>query len=94
MSHIGLIPDTINISELRQRQNQLLARLRQEPLLLVQHGKSVAVLVDPRQWNRIVEQLDDLEDTVVALQAELDLATGSDSLVDWEEDDETVPVAD
>lgn len=93
MPSLGLIPETINISELRQRQNQLLAQLQREPLLLVQHGKAVAVLIDPKQWNRTIVEIEDLEDSVTALQAELALATGADELVDWEIEDERVPVA-
>lgn len=92
---LTVTPTMVNISELRQRQNELLARLSDGPLLLTQYSKPAAVLVKPELWNQLIEELDELEDTVAALKAELALATGEDELEDWEDEpeDELVPVA-
>lgn len=79
------VPDLIPISELRQRQKDILGGLEREPVVLTQHGVAVAVLVDPRQWNALMAMVEDLDDTVAALEARLALATGEDHPLPWDE---------
>ncbi len=79
------VPDLIPISELRQRQKDILDGLEQEPVVLTQHGVAVAVLVAPQQWNMLMAMVEDLDDTVAALEARLALATGLDRATPWEE---------
>jgi len=79
------VPDLIPISELRQRQKDILGGLKQEPVVLTQHGVAVAVLVDPQQWNALLGMVEDLDDTVAALEVRLALATGADRGVPWHE---------
>ncbi|NOX61763.1 MAG: type II toxin-antitoxin system Phd/YefM family antitoxin [Chloroflexi bacterium] len=86
MPTLGLVPETVTLSDLRQRQSEIFAQLQREPLVLVQRGKPVAVLIAPDQWNRLMEEIEDLEDALIALKAELALATGADDLEDWERD--------
>jgi prevent-host-death family protein len=40
------IPELVPISQLRQRQSEVLARLSEGPVILTQHGQGAAVLVD------------------------------------------------
>jgi prevent-host-death family protein len=79
------VPDLIPISELRQRQKDILDGLEREPVVLTQHGVAVAVLVDPRQWNALMAMVEDLDDTVAALESRLALATGDDHALPWDE---------
>lgn len=79
------IPEIIPISDLRHRQNEILATLPKSPVVLTQHGRGLAVLVTIQQWNQLIELLDDQEDVIAALKAELELATGTDELVEWSE---------
>jgi prevent-host-death family protein len=79
------VPDLIPISELRQRQKAILDGLEREPVVLTQHGVAVAVLVEPRQWNALMAMVEDLDDTVAALEVRLELATGADRAVPWDE---------
>lgn len=85
MARVNAIPVTVNISELRQRQNELLARLEAGPVLLVQYSTPAALLVGVDQWNQLADDLEDLEDTVTALKVQLALARGETDLVDWPE---------
>ena len=84
------MPEVIPISELRKRQAEIVDELRERPKILTQRGRGAAILVGLKQWERLVDRLDELEDTVAALQAELALATGEDELVDWQGDSERV----
>jgi len=86
------IPELIPISELRLRQNQVLSQLAAGPVVLTQHSRAAAVLVDVAEWNRIqqyVERLErlleDHDDARYVSQVEKRLAAGDDELVDWEE---------
>ena len=85
MARVNAIPETVNISELRQRQNELLGRLESGPVLLVQYSTPAALLVSVGQWNRLADDLEDLEDAVTALKTQLALARGDTDLVDWHE---------
>lgn len=77
------VPPLIPISDLRQRQNEILEQMSEGPVILLQRSKAAAVLVSPADWNALVDQIEDLEDTVAVLQAKLTLAMGEDELIDW-----------
>lgn len=77
--------ELIPISRLRQEQNEVLKRLAEGPVVLTQYGDAAAVLVDPDQWNQIVEELETWMDSFDALEARLALAIGEDEVLDWEE---------
>lgn len=83
MARVNAIPETVNISSLPQRK-LLLGRL--ELLVsLVQDSTPAALLVSVGQWNRLADDLEDLEDAVTALKTQLALARGDTDLVDWHE---------
>ncbi len=63
------IPEVIPISELRLRQNQLLEQVSDEPILLTQHGRAVAVLIGPEPYNRLLEYIEDLQLAIDAVEA-------------------------
>jgi antitoxin StbD len=71
LNAVFTLPDLLPISELRQRQNEILRRIETSPVVLTQHGRAAAVLVSPECWNAIVEELEDLRDLqLVAEQKE------------------------
>ena len=78
------IPETLPISELRHKQAQVLEKLSDAPVLLTQHGKAAAVLVDPQQWNQLLGLVETLDESVIALEAQIELLTGEDETVSWE----------
>lgn len=77
------IPYTIPISDLRFQQSALLTRVEESPIVLTKQGRAVAVLVDPKYWNQILEDLEDLADALAVAQAKLALARGEEDVVDW-----------
>ena len=78
------VPYTIPISDLRFQQTDVLARVEDSPVVLTKQGRAVAVLVDPIYWNHIIEELEDLADSLTIAQSKLALAAGTEELVDWE----------
>jgi prevent-host-death family protein len=66
------VPELMPISELRLRQSEVLGRLPAGPVILTQHGRAAAVLVSPEQWNRIIAELEELQDANDASAARLE----------------------
>ncbi len=46
---------TIPLTDLRTKQPELIASLKQSPTMLTLRGHGAGVLVHPRQWNYLVE---------------------------------------
>ena len=63
------IPELVPISSLRHQQNQILDKIADQPVILTQHGRARAVLIDPDQWNQLIEELEDLQDALDAIEA-------------------------
>ena len=80
---MNVIPELVPISGLRTRQNQILSSLVEGPIVLTQHGRAAAVLVSPEQWNHLVETLEDLMDSLDAIEMKARAATGQESVIDW-----------
>lgn len=49
--------EAVPISELKTGPNEVIRKIAQQPMLLTQNGRSVAVLVSPEDWNRREKQL-------------------------------------
>ena len=72
-----------SMSELRSVQSEIFSNLKEEPIIVTRQGKPAGVSVDPEKWNALLERLEDLEDNVDGLMAELALARGEDELDDF-----------
>jgi prevent-host-death family protein len=80
-----VIPELMPISELRLRQNEVLSKLPEGAVVLTQHGRAVAVLVSPQQWNNLIEELEDLEDVLEAAEIKRRIETGEEAVTEWSE---------
>ena len=80
-----IIPEIVPISRLRTRQNELLDGLSEAPVVLTQHGRAVAVLVSPEQWNHLVETLGDLMDSLDAIEMKARVAARQEPVSDWDD---------
>jgi PHD/YefM family antitoxin component YafN of YafNO toxin-antitoxin module len=78
------VPELMPISRLRQTQNKVLGKLPESPVVLTQHGRAVAVLVDPEMWNGLLEELETWQDSFAALEAKYQVAIGADEVLDWQ----------
>jgi prevent-host-death family protein len=72
-----------SMSELRTVQADIFNNLKEQPIIITRQGKPAGVLVDPEKWNALLEKLEDLEDNVDGLTAELALARGEDEIEDF-----------
>lgn len=61
--------EAVPISELKTGPNQVVEKIAQQPLMLTQHGRSVAVMVSPQQWNDLVTQLSQRRFTEAEIRA-------------------------
>lgn len=60
----------VPISGLRICQNELLEEASEKPIVLAEHGKPVAVLLGPDSYHRLIEQLEDLQLALDAVDAQ------------------------
>lgn len=77
------VPRLVPISKLRQIQGEILEKLSEGPVVLTQHGEAAAVLVDPEEWNRLIEELEIWQDSFDAMEAKYRIAIGEEEVIDW-----------
>ncbi|HAH52156.1 MAG TPA: prevent-host-death family protein [Balneola sp.] len=68
--NISLSKDIEPLSEFRKKSADFVKRLKKDkqPIVLTQHGKSAAVLMDVSEYERIAERMEMLEDLLEAKQ--------------------------
>ena len=68
--NISISKDIEPLSEFRKRSADFVKRLKKEkqPIILTQHGKSAAVLMDVSEFERFSKKLEMLEDLLEAKQ--------------------------
>ncbi len=94
-------PQFESVSNFRNNYNASLEKLVDGPLYLLQYSSPAAVVLDPKQWDAILERLamvEDLEDQVAGYRYKWLEATGQlkhdvmspEDLEAWAADDEKV----
>ena len=73
---ISISKDIEPLSEFRKRSADFVKRLKKEkkPIILTQHGKSAAVLMDVSEFERFANKIEMLEDL---FKAKLDIENGN-----------------
>lgn len=74
------VNDLASVSDLRYNYQELFERIKKKFIVLTQHNKPKAVLVDVDEWNRTLEKIYRLEMHVQTLQASLRVERGEDRL--------------
>ena len=69
---MAAIPEIYGVSDLRTRKSEILRKLHDGPVVLTQHARAVAVLVSPEKWNQLIEEVENLQDALAALEARQD----------------------
>lgn len=82
---MDLLPQTDTISNLKNNQATVLARVSQRPVLLLQNSKPVVVLVSPEEWNRTALRLRQLERDEVIRQRFQETQHTHEPDLSWEE---------
>ena len=61
---------TVPIKDLQARQEELLATIRQTPIMLTNQGEGAGILVYPQVWNELIEKLEHYQQLISSLQLE------------------------
>ncbi|MBV7335551.1 type II toxin-antitoxin system Phd/YefM family antitoxin [Chloroflexi bacterium TSY] len=75
-------PQIIPVSELRNNYNRVLDLAQIEPVFLTENGRAAGVLISTDAWDRLAEKLEDFQDVIAILEAELAVARGEDEVAD------------
>lgn len=77
---------TAPVSDMNRRAKEVLAMLENGPVALLQRSEPVAVMVQPTEWNKLLQELEDLQDVVAAYRAEIELDSDDDfEMIDTEQ---------
>ncbi len=76
MIELTRIPQTASMQDIKNRTAAVTEKFVNGPVLLMNRATPQAVLVSTEQWNAIVNRLEEMQDAIITLQAELAIATG------------------
>jgi len=95
MKTLQIVP----VSDLRMKHVQVFELIKTGPVFLAQRSKPAGVLVSIRQWDRLMELIEDQGDLIDALKMELAIERGEETvetlseqeIQEWLGVDEKVP---
>ena len=70
------LPQMASIADMRNDHLKVFAMLAKGPVLISSRSKPSAVILSPELWDKLIEQIEEQDDLIQVLQAELDRATG------------------
>jgi len=79
------IPEMVGVSELRTRQSEILKQLSAKPVVLAYRNRPLAVLVAVKQWNSLIEELENLRDMQIAMERLAEASQSPDALQSLED---------
>jgi prevent-host-death family protein len=66
------LPELVPISDLRVKQAEILAGLVNGPVILTQYSRGAAVLLSLDHYNRLIQEIEDLQDALEAAESRAD----------------------
>ena len=78
---MSALPAIVPITDLRLRQNEVLASVAEGPVVVTLFGRPAAVMISPEEYDRMMAALEDLQDLADAAAARQE--SGSISLDDY-----------
>lgn len=76
MIELTRMPQTASMQDIKNRTGEVTEHLANGPVLLMNRATPQAVIVSTAQWNAIVDRMEEMQDAIITLQAELAIATG------------------
>lgn len=76
MIELMRVPQTVSMNDIKNRTASVTAKFSQGPVVLMNRATPQAVLVSPEQWNAVLDSLEEMQDAILTLRAELEIATG------------------
>jgi hypothetical protein len=80
------IPQTISINDLCNGYDAILPLATKAPVFLTENASATGVLISITAWNQLLEKVEELQDIIDVLEAELPLALGKDEYVEMTEE--------
>ncbi len=80
MIELMRVPQTVSMNDIKNHTATVTKKFRAGPVVLMNRATPQAVLVSPQQWNALLESLEEMQDAIVTLQAELAVANGESAV--------------
>jgi mRNA-degrading endonuclease RelE of RelBE toxin-antitoxin system len=81
------LPQMASIADLKHRHLEVFERLNTGPVLIANRSKPTAVMVAPALWDKLIDQLEHLQDTVDVLEAKLEFIQSGEQLEEFDADE-------
>jgi prevent-host-death family protein len=69
---MGKLPPILPVTRMRTHHTDVLDLAKNEPVVLAQRSQPVVVVVSVKQWNRLMARLEEQQDIIDVLEAELE----------------------
>ncbi len=76
MIELMRVPQTASMNDIKNQTALVTGKFAKGPVMLMNRATPQAVMVSPAQWNAILNSLEEMQDVILTLQAELEIATG------------------
>ncbi|MEM7133155.1 MAG: hypothetical protein AAF702_43045 [Chloroflexota bacterium] len=76
MINLDRVPQTASMNDIKNQTTKVIEMFTYGPVVLMNRATPQAALVSPKQWNALLDRLEDMQDAMTTLQAELEIATG------------------
>lgn len=76
MTELTRVPQTVSMNDIKNHTAAVTKKFTAGPVVLMNRATPQAVLVSPQQWNALLDSLEEMQDAIVTLQAELAVANG------------------
>ena len=80
MIELSRVPQTASMNEIKNRTAAVTARIAKGPVVLMNRATPQAVLVSPQQWNAILDRMEEMQDAILTLRTELEIAAGQNEV--------------
>jgi len=82
---MDMIPELVPLTELEAYMAEISGQVQKGPVVLTQNDRAAAVLVEPKVWNDLLMELEDLRDAIDALNAYAAYQREPDAVKPWRE---------
>jgi PHD/YefM family antitoxin component YafN of YafNO toxin-antitoxin module len=87
MTELTRVPQTVSMNDIKNHTAAVTKKFTAGPVVLMNRATPQAVLVSPQQWNALLDSLEEMQDAIVTLQAELAVANGESQVESVEDVD-------
>jgi len=76
MIQLDRVPQTASMNDMKNQTAKVTKMFASGPVVLMNRATPQAVMVSPKQWNELLDKVEEMQDAIITLKAELKIARG------------------